>query len=300
MLIASAVDAQSMFGKAWDWTRSNPMQPNGLPAGRIDAGAASPIHSPPATPMPMAWVSLRDEGPNRQEHRAAGLQLANAALEHEDIFTTTGTGRWRPGRGPWIRARQRAIAGSAAFDDLAGLTGNSKWAVMAEQVPTVLGELTKTARRCLRTGRNERRGFAPSSSPQGVPPARQPCHKTGSTRSVRSCGPPSAAARGGHDAARRHALSQNPVGRVDEPGVNGEARIQTHIPRRWSRPRRPPMLPMTSGPASHSWRRPKTCTGRAPASSVPPGSRLDACCCSPMRWTHAQSYHSTGSRTGAS
>ena len=227
MLIASAVDAQSMFDKVWDWTRSNLMQPNGLPAWRIDAGGGiSDPQSASDADVLMAWVLLRDEGPNRQEHRAAGLQLANAVLEHEVIFTTTGTAVLAAG--PWALDKGSinvSYWSSAVFDDLAGLTGNSKWAVMAEQVPTVLGELTQDGM-LLPPDWAQLNGedLHPSSSPQGVPssPSAWPQYGLDAQRAVLwsavSCSP-----RERHDAARWYALLQNPSrARSMSLALNGE------------------------------------------------------------------------------
>jgi endo-1,4-beta-D-glucanase Y len=121
------------------------MQPNGLPAWRIDVeGTIADTQSASDADVLMAWVLLRDEGPNRVEHNAAGLQLANAVLQHEVIFTDTGNAVLAAG--PWAVEKASinvSYWSSAIFDDLARLTGNSTWAVMADQVPAMLDELTR-------------------------------------------------------------------------------------------------------------------------------------------------------------
>ena len=214
LLIASALHAQLLFDKVWDWTRRHLMQPNGLPAWRIDAGGGIPdTQSASDADVLMAWLLLRDDGPNRQEHQAAGRQLANAVLEHEVIFTATGGAMLAAG--PWAVDKgviNVSYWSSAVFDDLARLTGNSKWAVMAEQVPTMLGELTLNGSLLPPDwAQLKDEALHPSSSPQGVAssPSTQPQYGFDAQRAV-LWSAVSCSAQERRDAARWYALLQNP------------------------------------------------------------------------------------------
>lgn len=144
LLIASAVQAQPVFDKVWEWTEQNLMQPNGLPAWRFDEhGRVPDRQSASDADLLIAWALLRDTGPNRVEHNAIGLRMAKDVLEQELISTPAGdvvlaAGPWAVGSG----SVNVSYWSSAVYTDLARLTGDPKWTTMADQVPEMLDELT--------------------------------------------------------------------------------------------------------------------------------------------------------------
>ena len=171
LLIAAAVGDGVVFDRVWEWTREHLMQPNALPAWRIDAKGAIPdTQSASDADMLIAWALLRDTGPNRQNHHAAGLAIADAVLKHEVVITAAGAPVLVAG--PWAvnkRAVNVSYWSSVVFDDLARLTGSPAWSAMADQVSPMLDELTQGGALLppdwAHLGDSH---LQPSSSPQGV------------------------------------------------------------------------------------------------------------------------------------
>jgi endoglucanase len=145
MLLAVVAHDPDAFARAWQWTRENLRQPDGLLAWHWEDGEVVATDSAADADLDAAWaLLLASERFGGSGYRREALQLANAILEHE---TVSLDGRSLLVAGDWANSFPAVVDPSyftpAAFDALGRASGDPRWQQLGETSREVLGKLTE-------------------------------------------------------------------------------------------------------------------------------------------------------------
>jgi endoglucanase len=149
MLLAEVTGNTGAFSRIWRWTHEHLQLPSGLFAYHASA-AGQILNRQPASDADLliAWALLRYHRSGATAMHAAGRRVAVAVLAHE---VTTGPGGTPIlAAGPWATGRPASLNPSywslTAMNDLATLTGNSRWRRLATGAVALTRHLTQGGR----------------------------------------------------------------------------------------------------------------------------------------------------------
>ena len=144
LLLAQVAGDSDAVGRIWEWTAEHIQRPDGLLSFRADAERVLDDEAASDADVLAAWALLRAG----DEHRDAGLRLADAVLSHEVVEV--------PGVGPVLAAGPWAVGSPATlnpsywapgvFDDLARRTGEARWGQLADTALVLAESLTDGGR----------------------------------------------------------------------------------------------------------------------------------------------------------
>ncbi len=144
LLLAQVAADDEAFARIWGWTAGNLQQPDGLLAWRLQGDRVVDANPASDADVLAAWALLRQGG----RYREPGLRLAAAVLGAE-VVEMPGTGPVLAA-GPWATGAPATLNPSywapGVFVDLAGRTGDTRWAQLADVAVEVTETLTDHGR----------------------------------------------------------------------------------------------------------------------------------------------------------
>jgi endoglucanase len=146
LLLAEVAGDDAATSRVWQWTAAHLQRPDGLLSAHSTAdGSVDDLNSATDADLVTAWALLRDQGPVAAAHHDAGRRLAAAVVDHETV--TTADGRFLLAAGNWATGTPATLNPSywalPAIQDLARLTGDTRWTQLAATSVTVVDELTR-------------------------------------------------------------------------------------------------------------------------------------------------------------